>query len=191
MVGREDLNLRPRVPNAVRYRAALRPDLANPETESGLSYKRGKTQAVRFGHCLTRNCTLHHVYPLGHPRSGRMARSTPSEARRSRYGECRIGQRSRGMRHDPWHIRDAMVDNPVHAINGIRVRSGRGRFTAAALIHGHIDNHGTQLHPFHEVAGSLGRPCTRDQDRADDQICLDHRPLDGGGGSRTGRDAAP
>src|SRR6202042_2785272 len=91
-----------------------------------------------------------------------------------------------GVRHRARHVRDAVEDAVVDLEDRVRVRGRVRVLEAAALVDRDVDEDGTGLHPGHELVGDqLGCLGPGDEDRADDQVGVEHGPLDL---ERVGRD---
>ena len=115
----EDLNLRPLRPErsalpGLRYAPTgqirkTKPDCLTAE---------GKTQTVRFSHCLARNLPIHDVHPLARPDRRMNGFPTPSDARTDKIGKV-VGQRSRGgVWHKCGHVGHAIMHHPSTVYTG-------------------------------------------------------------------------
>jgi len=102
----------------------------------------------------------------------------PSELGQPR-GELGGGVRERiggGARDDPGHVADAVVDDAVLDVGGIRVGRHPRCLEAASLVDAHVDHDRLRLHGADHLAGhQLGRRSPGDQHPADDDVGVGDR----------------
>src|SRR5438552_9047155 len=104
-------------------------------------------QPERFRHGGIDHLPLDHVQAQ-EQRCVVAARLFPAVARQPlRVGERSIGERQGG---GAWqaarHVRDGVMDDPVHDIGGMVVRRRYAGLDAVVLFHGHVDYHSAGLH---------------------------------------------
>ena len=180
----------PCVPNAVRYRAALRPDKINrtPKRAGIVLHQRVETQAMGIGHLPTGNLATGQVHPFCQssvcPQGLLHALRGQSQKIRKRD----VRQRgSRRMRNNPRHIGHTIMEHPIHHIDRVRMGGGFRGFEAAALINRNVHHHGSRLHARHQFPrDQLGGSSPGNEDCSDDEICGHHCLVNGSlcGGSR-------
>ena len=165
----------PCVPNAVRYRAALRPDKINRiRNEEGLSYIRGSKRKP-WASATPRQVILpsRQVHPFRQPSvcSHGLFHSLRGQTQQIRKRGIRQRD-SRRTRNNPRHIGHTIVEHSVHHIDRVRMGRGFRGFEAAALIDRDVHHHGSRLHARHQsTRDQFGRSSPRNEHRPDDKIC--------------------
>ncbi len=91
-----------------------------------------------------------------------------------------VGQRiGRRVRYRARHVGDAVEDRVVHPVGRVGVRRGLGVLETAALVDRDVDEHRARLHPRDELVRDQHRRLRPGHEhRSDDQVGVDHRPLD-------------
>ena len=168
----------PCVPNAVRYRAALRPDKNNRTTKRGaiVLHQGVETQAMGIGHLSTGNLSAGQVHPF------RQSSVCPYGFFYSLRGQTqKIWKRGirqcgcRRTRNNSRHIGHTIMEHSIQHLDRIRMGRGFCGLEAAALIDSDVHHHGSRLHArHHSTRDQFGRSSPRDEDRPDNKICSHH-----------------
>ena len=143
----------PCVPNAVRYRAALRPDKINRiATGAGIVlHQRVERQAMGIGYPLVGYLAAKQVHPFCQSSVRSHGRLHSLRGQTQQIWKRGIRQRhSRRTRNNPRHIGHTIMEHSLYHKDRVRMGRGFRGFEAATLIDCDVYHHGSRLHARHE-----------------------------------------